>query len=308
MQQHYSLDECRLDASIITIGSFDGVHKGHQAIIKRLVDQARSSDLPSVVVTFYPHPVVVLRSLNESFYLTSPDERAALLGELGVDHVFTLTFTPRMAALTALEFMRILSDHLQHKRLLVGENFTLGKDQQGTLNLLGIIGKKLGYALDIIPLATENGEKISSRQIRALLSQGEVRRAAQLLGRNYSLMGTVAHGDGRGKRLGIPTANLKIWQEKLVPGRGIYAAWAYLGQAKYQAATNIGIRPTFQLDDPVSLIEAHLLNFDGDIYDSELGLEFVEFLRPELRFDSVQSLVAQMQQDIKRTRKVLSHV
>ena len=305
---HYtSLNVLQLDAAWATIGTFDGVHRGHQAVIRQLVEGAHAAGAAAVAVTFFPHPAMVVRNRRGPIYLTTPEERAVLLGELGVDVVLTLNFDAAMAAQSALEFMQPLAQHLGLKHLLVGHDFALGRNREGNVHRLTELGAQLGYAVsEIAPFQLE-GSIVSSSQIRALISAGQVAQAAQFLSRPYTLTGQVIHGDGRGRGLGIPTANLDLWPERLVPAAGVYACWAWVGAQRLMAVTNVGVRPTFGEHLAVR-IEPFLLDFDQDLYGQTLKLAFIELLRPEQRFASVQALLVQIDQDVTRSREILSHV
>ena len=308
MQHHRSLDDLKLSRAWTTIGSFDGVHRGHQVILNHLVKGAHSTDAPSVVVTFYPHPAVVLRDLQDPFYLSTPDERAELLADFGIDHVITLPFSHEMAKLSAEDFMVLLQDHLGLARLVVGDNFALGRGRNGDIHTLRHLGEGLGYEVDVIPPALLNDQIISSTRIRELVSTAQVSDAAALLGRWYRVSGKVVHGDGRGRLIGIPTANVSFWQEQIVPARGVYACLAWINKKAVPAVTNIGLRPTFEVNNLVSRIETHLLDFNEDLYDMELRLDFIKFLRPEKRFPSVDALVEQIHIDIQNAREVMPYV
>jgi len=305
MQRLNSFDNIQLQSSWVTIGSFDGVHRGHQALINSMVGDAHAHNEPAVVVTFYPHPVVVLRSIDTPYYLTSPEERSDLFAREGVDYTITLRFDRQLAALSAFDFMKILSDHLGVRQLWVGLDFALGRNRQGDVPTLKEIGKQLGYSVHSISPIDFSGEVISSSRIRQMLALGNVEEVQRLLGRWYSLSGPVIHGDGRGKNLGIPTANLEVPQERILPAFGIYATWTWLGENRLPSVTNIGIRPTFENISERPQIESHLLDFDKDLYGSSIRLEFVEYLRPEARFESIPALIEQMYVDIQRTREVL---
>lgn len=307
MQHFTALDDLYLDHAWATIGSFDGVHRGHQAVIRRLVDGAHQDGVPAVVITFFPHPSVVLRGSNGPFFLTTPEERAALLDALGVDVVVTLRFDRQMATLTAEEFMRWLSAHLGLQRLFVGYDFALGRGREGNTTRLRELGEQLGYTLELTEPYEIGGEPVSSSRIRALLSRGNVSEVTDLLGRPYALSGDIVRGDGRGHGLGIPTANLSVWQERIVPAVGVYATWAMIDGERHAAVTNIGVRPTFENEPVFARIETHLLDFDRDLYGQKLQLEFIEYLRREQRFPSIQALLDQIHQDIARTREVLEH-
>lgn len=305
MQPAPSFEDLYLDSAWVTIGSFDGVHRGHQQIIRKLVTEAHASGAPAVVVTFFPHPAVVLRGLQGPFFLTTPDERAALLEKLGIDYVVTLPFDKQMANLTAEEFMTAIKTHLGLKKLVVGYNFALGRGRQGDISMLTALGEKMGYLVEVISPVEIDGEVISSSRIRSLLNQGDVSAAADLLGRPFKVVGEVTHGDGRGHGLGIPTANLSVWPERLVPAVGVYATWATYRGKRYPSVTNIGIRPTFENDPVLPRIETHLLDFDRDLYGQPLELDFVQHLRREQRFPSIQILLDQIHQDILQAREVL---
>jgi len=308
MQHVRSLDAVHLEGSWVTIGSFDGVHLGHQAIIRRLVDGAHAQGLLAVIITFFPHPSKVLRGNGSPFYLTTPEERAEILAGLQVDLAVTLPFNKELASLTADEFIRLLSEHLNLKRLLVGHDFALGRGREGNFEVLGKLGQKYHYLLEGQSPLLVAGELVSSSRIRELISQGNVARAAEYLGRRFAVKGKVVPGDGRGRTIGIPTANLEIWGELLLPARGVYATLAHIGSIEIPSVTNIGIRPTFENQSPQPRVETHLLNFNRDLYGTILQLEFIDFLRPEQRFPSVQALVGQIQTDIKHAREVIPNV
>ena len=291
-----------------TIGSYDGVHLGHQAILKTMAEQAHAAGAAAVVITFHPHPVVVLRGVSQPIYLTTPDERAQLMHDLGIDAVLTLTFDRALAGLTAEEFMGQIVSPLRLEQLWVGQDFALGRNRQGDIPTLREMGQRMGYTVNVIDLVELPGTgKISSSRIREVIRTGTVAEAAQMLGRLYSLDGPVMHGEARGRNLGFPTANVGYWEEKVAPALGVYATWAWVGQNRYPSVTNVGLNPTFtdQLTKP--RVEAYLIDYSGDLYDQEMRLEFLEFLRPELRFDSVEALIDQMQIDTQRAREVLAH-
>ncbi len=231
MEHLHSFEETTLKSAWATIGTFDGVHRGHQAILVPMLQAAHAAGSPAVVVTFYPHPVAVLRGISEPICLTSPDERAHLLGRLGVDVVLTLSFDRALAAWSAQEFMQRMSERLGLRQLWVGNDFALGRNRQGDIPTLRAIGQELGYTVHVTDEVVIEGERVSSSQIRSLLRGGDVRQAARLLGRPYVLEGTVAHGDGRGRDLGFPTANVDFWPEKIAPAYGVYATWTWVDGA-----------------------------------------------------------------------------
>lgn len=291
--------------SWITIGSFDGVHLGHQALVKKLADQAHASGEPAIVITFWPHPATFFKRAPLGYALTSPEERQALLLGLGVDKVFTLTFNQALADLSADQFMLNLKENFDLKTLMVGPNFALGKGREGTLEKLAEISQRIGFTLEITqPINTTEG-MVSSSQVRTDLREHRVREANQKLGRLYTLSGMVVHGEHRGTGLGIPTANLEVMPERLIPGNGVYVTRALVNGKVYASVTNIGVRPTFENPLPVPRIEPHILDMQDQLYQQQLSLEFIEFLRPEIKFDNSQQLVEQIQKDIARTRQIL---
>lgn len=301
-----SLDELQLDGSALTIGSFDGVHRGHQALIGALVQGAQGAGVPAVVLTFYPHPSVVLRGRKPSFYIDTPEEKAARLAALGVDHVVTQPFDADLAAVSAEAFLDRLQARLGFRQLWVGEDFALGHRRRGNVPFLEREAGRRGFQLHVHPPVLVDGEVVSSTRVREALRSGDVARAARYLGRAFTIPGRVVRGAGRGRSLGIPTANLAIWDERAVPGAGVYACLAAVGAAERPAVTNIGVRPTFEGQTAMPVVEAHLLDFDGEIYDQELRLAFVERLRDERRFDGPQALLAQIERDILRARVILN--
>jgi riboflavin kinase/FMN adenylyltransferase len=259
------------------------------------------------VLTFDPHPASVLGG-HEIKCLTLPDERAELLAQLGVDVVITQRFTRELSTVTAYDFMTRLTHQLRLKHLLIGYDFALGKGREGNATRLTEIGSELGYHVEVVPALSDESGVISSTAIRKLIEVGNVREAAHLLGRFYSLHGPIIRGDGRGKTINVPTANIAYSHDKMIPAKGIYACWAYLHGQKYLAAINIGTNPTFTPDKETPNVEAHLLDFRREIYGEDLRLEFVARLRDELRFDSVDALLDQIWQDVEATRRILQNV
>ena len=307
MQDVSALDELKLDRPAhVTIGAFDGVHRGHQALIGAMVEEAHAAGAAAVVVTFFPHPSVVLRGRRPSFYLSTPEEKVAYLANLGVDAVVTHPFNREVANITAAEFVERLVKHARLKRLWAGEDFALGHNREGDLNYLRAAGEKHGFDVRVFEPVLIDGEVISSTRIRQTLRDGAVEQAARYLGRPFRLSGEVVKGAQRGRQLGIPTANVAVSEEHAVPAVGVYAARAYHAGGVSQAVINIGFRPTFEGGEARPVIEAHLLDFSGDIYGSTLTLEFVARLRPEMKFPGIDALVAQIQRDIASARVILS--
>ena len=304
MQNYRSLAGVSLRNAWLTIGVFDGVHRGHQTILRDLTAGAHAIGAPAVLLTFDPHPAVALSGRGLKL-LTTPEERAALAGEAGVDAVVTHPFDRELAEMSARDFMARLKDHLGLSHLLIGYDFALGKGREGNAGRLAELGRELGYSVAVEAAVGDESGVISSTEIRKLVSLGSMDAAANLLGRNYALSGPVVHGDGRGHRINIPTANIHYPESKLLPANGIYATWAWIGAERFAAATNIGFNPTFTPDKRTANVEAHILDFNRDLYGQEVKLEFVARLRDEMKFDSVEALLAQIHADIETTRKMI---
>jgi riboflavin kinase/FMN adenylyltransferase len=304
MHLFHSLADVSLHNSWLTVGVFDGVHRGHQQIIRRLTAGAHQNNASAVVLTFWPHPAIVL-GRGEVKSLTMPDERAELLGSFNVDVVVTYPFDLAVANLSAREFMARLKEHLGVTHLLMGYDFALGKGREGNVTRLAELGREMGYTTEVIEAVSDESGVISSTEIRKLVSVGDVVEAAKLLGHAYSLHGLVVRGDGRGRTLNIPTANIDFPREKVVPANGIYACWAWVDDEKYMSAVNIGFNPTFTPNKQIPSLEAYILDFDQDIYAKDVKIEFVVRLRDESKFDSVKELVEQIQEDVTRTREIL---
>lgn len=305
MQHFCSLDDIELENSWLAIGVFDGVHLGHQQIIRRLTTGAHEQDAPAAVITFDPHPARVF-GRGEIKLLTLPDERAELLASMGVDVVITHPFDREVASTTAFAFVKRLKERLGLAHLVLGYDSTIGKDREGNAARLVEIGSELGYTVEVMAALSDESGVISSTEIRKLVATGNVAGAAQLMGHPYSLHGPVLHGDQRGRTINVPTANIAYSADKLIPANGIYACRAYLNGQKHIAAVNIGVNPTFTPDKQIPNVEAHLLDFDREIYGEDVRLEFVARLRDELRFGSVDALLEQIWKDIDDTRRILS--
>jgi riboflavin kinase/FMN adenylyltransferase len=299
-----SLNDVQQNGTWLTIGVFDGVHRGHQAILQRLVQGAHADGSPAAVLTFATHPAVVFghRDLK---CLTTSEERAALLGALGVDVVVTHPFDIKVAGLSAAEFMRPLKDRLGLSQLLIGYDFALGKGREGNTTRLAEIGREMGYTVQVVDAVSDESGLISSTVIRKLVSLGEVADAAKMLGHPFAITGPVVHGAARGHSLGYPTANVDVPSGKIIPAFGIYACWAVVNGKKHPAAISIGIRPTFDEQKPDVRVEAYLLDYDADLYGQAVTLEFVKRLRDEKKFPSVEALIAQIESDVQDVRTLL---
>lgn len=289
----------------LTIGNFDGVHRGHQFLIAGLVTAAHTAGGLAGLLTFEPHPLTVLRPDAAVARLTSNEERAALLEALGLDFVLVLPFTADTAATSAEDFMRALVARWPLRELWVGPDFALGRGRAGNVALLQALGQTLGYHLVVAPPFELATGVVRSSRIRALLAaDGAVGEAAGLLGRPYQIWGQVQEGAQRGRRLGFPTANLLLPADRLAPAHGVYACWAWLGDTGHPAVVNIGVRPSF--DNGERSIEAFLLDFTGELYGETLGLSFIHRLRDEQRFPNAAALIAQIQADTARARQILA--
>lgn len=299
-----SLEGLHLNGAWLTIGVFDGVHRGHQEIIRQLTAGAHANGAPAVLLSFAPHPAVVFGA-KDLKCLTTPEERAEIILALGVDYVITQNFNQSIANQTAEEYMALMVRHLGLKHLLIGHDFALGKGRAGNYEKLTQIGQEAGFSVSRVePIRFEEGI-VSSSIIRQRLADGDVARVAAKLGRTYALSGPVNPGDGRGRAIGIPTANVEVPSDKALPANGVYACYAWVDGQKHKAVTNIGVRPTFTSGEQLQRVEAHLLDANADYYGKTMRLEFVERLRGEQKFPSVDALVSQIHADINAARTIL---
>jgi riboflavin kinase/FMN adenylyltransferase len=305
MQHILDLSSIQLDGCGLAIGSFDGVHRGHQALVQAMVSNAREVNLPSAVLTFYPHPSAVLSGRRPALYITSPDEKAVLLGDFGVDYVITQHFDRKFSKVSAGVFLDRLQSHLDLKHLWIGEDFALGYKREGDRQYLELAGVKRGFQLYTMPPVNINGETVSSTRIRDALRAGDVASVANFLGRSFTIPGEVVIGSNRGKQLGFPTANLCISEDRVSPGPGVYACLAEAAGQTWKAVANIGTRPTFEENQEFHTIEAHLLGFNGDLYRQTLVLSFIDRLRDEKRFSGPETLISQIKTDIQDANEIL---
>jgi riboflavin kinase/FMN adenylyltransferase len=286
----------------VALGTFDGVHLGHRRVIASAVERARDRGLLSTVATFDPHPLRVLRPDQPPRLLTTTDQKIELISELGVDELVTIPFTPELSHQSAEDFcQQVLAGALDARSVSVGANFHFGHGAAGDAALLA---SRPEFDTDVVELVQQNGDSISSSRIRNLLAEGEVARAAELLGVPHSLVAPVVEGDRRGRELDMPTANLEPSEDVILPAPGIYAGIARVeGIPPTAAAISIGVRPTF--DNAGDLrVEAHLIGFDGDLYGQTMKLSFLERLRDEVRFDTAEELVDQMRKDVEQAREI----
>ncbi|HSJ29381.1 MAG TPA: bifunctional riboflavin kinase/FAD synthetase [Acidimicrobiia bacterium] len=289
--------EVPAEATAVAIGVFDGVHLGHQRVVRDLATTASGRGLVTAALTFDPHPLEFLAPERAPQMLTTVEQRAAMLGECGVEILGVLPFL-EIRDLDPHTFVtEILVLRLRAAVVAVGENFRFGRDRGGDAVLLRSMGDELGFTVEIVEMVDDAGEggSISSTRIRDLLHSGDVQGAARLLGRPFALIGPVIHGDARGRTIGFPTANLHVPDRMVVPADGVYAAWVEWNGVKYPGVVNIGVRPTFGVSQRT--IEAHVIGFDADLYGESLTLHFVDRIRAERRFDGIDALVAQIGRD-----------
>ena len=289
--------------TVLTIGVFDGVHRGHCHLLARLIERAMPSHVPTVI-TFTNHPATVLRPDFKLNYINTPEQKVRLLHQQGIELVIPLDFTTELSQIDAKEFITVVSQTLQMKGLIIGPDFAMGKDRQGNSEYLREMGLSLGFWVETVDSLILEGAPVRSRRVREAIGAGDVATSAQLLGRNFSLKGNVVRGDQRGRELGFPTANINVTADIMLPGDGIYATWAIVEGKRYAAATSIGIRPTFGLTE--RLVEVYILDFDADIYGNTIGVEFVKKLRNQETFDNIEALVKQIHLDVSDTRSVLA--
>lgn len=292
----------------ITIGTFDGVHIGHQQILKRLIQEAQKRDLASSLMTFWPHPRLVVAGYDKNFKLLNTlEEKAETLQDLGIDHMIVAPFTRDFSEQHPEEYVReILVKKLKGKLITIGYDHRFGKDRAGSIHFLKKVAPEYGFEIIEIPQQEIDNVTVSSTKIRNALDEGKVEMAATLLGRPYSLTGTVVRGDSRGKKIGFPTANISVAEEfKLVPKIGVYAVKAEWRGGIYQGMLNIGFKPTFNTLPQENSIEAHLFNFDLDIYGERVTIYFIKKLREEMAFPGADALVEQLKKDKQEALSVL---
>jgi riboflavin kinase / FMN adenylyltransferase len=289
----------------ITIGSFDGVHVGHKEIIHSLIEGSQKENSASIVVTFFPNPIVHLKNIEEPFYLTLPVEKDKILSQLGVDSILTIRFDHAVSRLSPKDFISILHKQLNFTHLIIGYDFRLGADRAGGFSTLEEIGQEMGFSVHLIDALMLNKQPVSSSRIRTAIKNGDLEIANKMLGYPYNITGQVVHGDGRGKKIGLPTANISVWKGKLLPKNGVFAAFANMGGSKYPTVISIGVRPTFYDQPKVQTIEAHILNFSDQIYNKHITIEFISRLRDEIKYESVEDLMKQVRKDIINTKEIL---
>ena len=307
MKSFTSLDQISkaLTASAVTVGKFDGIHLGHQKLIGALRSAAKEHDLAAVVVTFDRHPDVLLNPDNSKMPIIGPKLKEALIADTGVENLLTLPFDHELANLLPEQFVKqILVDALKAKIVLVGEDFRFGHKGRGDVHLLRDLGQQLGFEVRVVSSAEIDGQKISTSKIREFLDAGDVKRAAEMLGRVHASVGVIEHGLKIGREIGFPTANMARDCEGYLPLDGVYAGWLIADGVKYPAAHSVGVNATFQ--EVPRLVESHVLDRnDLDLYDKKVTLEFVAFIRPAAKFNGAEDLVEEINRDLAKTRQIL---
>jgi riboflavin kinase/FMN adenylyltransferase len=288
--------------TMLTVGVFDGVHLGHKHLLLRLREQAGQRNLLSAVVTFDPHPQKVLSPETRLPFLTDLDQRITLLRNEGIEAIVILPFTHELAELSAHRFLLLLKNYLRMKGLVIGPDFTLGRNKEGNVNTLRTLGEDMDFTVTVVPPITINGEVVSSTAVRKALDEGDIVRVHSLTGRPFSLYGLVIAGASRGMKLGFPTANLDLDPEQALPAEGVYATWAYIDDRDYESMTYIGRQPTF--GGSQSVVEVYILDYHGNLYGQRLKIDIIERLRGEKQFNTTEELRQQITEDIKRGRTI----
>jgi riboflavin kinase/FMN adenylyltransferase len=288
----------------LAIGVFDGVHLGHQAVISTSAEHAQAANGTPVVVTFDPHPEKILRPEAAPHLLTATPHKIALIRELGVAHLLIITFDKKFAATEPEDFVQQLVKHSEPLReICVGHQWSFGKNRRGNLALLKKLGTQFDFNVVGIPPVTVNGEVVSSTTIRRAVETGDLQKAAEMLGREYTILGTVVRGDDLGKKIGFATANLSAHNEQFPPN-GVYFAEARLEGVAYLGVVNLGYRPTVNAGKSERVLEIHLFDFSRDIYGKDLEVRFIRYLRPEKKFEDVDALVRQIERDVQQGREL----
>jgi riboflavin kinase / FMN adenylyltransferase len=288
----------------LAIGVFDGVHLGHQAVISTSTEHAQAACGTPVVVTFDPHPEKILRPEAAPHLLTATPHKIALIRELGVAHLLVITFDKNFSSTEPEDFVQQLVKYSKPLReICVGHEWSFGKNRRGNLALLAKLGAQFDFNVVGIPPVKVNGEVVSSTTIRQAVEAGDLQKPAKMLGREYTILGTVVRGDDLGKKIGFPTANLGAHNEQFPPN-GVYFAEAKLNGVNYPGVVNLGYRPTVSSSKTERILEIHLLDFERDIYGKDLELRFIRYLRPEKKFENVDALVHQIERDVQQARKL----
>jgi len=294
--------------TVLTIGTFDGIHRGHQALLQQLKDAAEKLEAQTAVITFHPRPKTVLAPhLANNDYLTTLEERIALFEKFGLDVLIITPFSLEFAQTTAHDFMKLVSKRINLIEFWAGHDFSLGRNREGNLEKLAALGRVFNYTVHEIKPLLIDGQVVSSTHIRQLLLAGQIRQATRLLGRYPSITGQVMEGIKRGRKLGFPTTNLAVPSERLIPANGVYATFVHPSNTNDQrlsSVTNIGVRPSFEQSD-TRTVETYIFDFAESLYGQPLTLDFVDYLRPEQKFNSTDELVAQINHDVDQAHRLL---
>lgn len=301
----HSLNRDELPKTVAAIGFFDGVHLGHQKVIQSAINYAKKEEMKSAMITFHPHPSVVLKGNTDVKYLTPLQEKEKFLRQFSLDRLYVISFTEQLSKLLPKKFIYHFIYGLNIQHLVAGFDFTYGYRGKGNMQNIQQFSKDL-FTYSTIPEITYNDQKISSSNIRTYLAQGAVEKVTPVLGRPYSFEGTVIKGDQRGRQIGYPTANLTIDSQKLLPKIGVYAVHVRWGQEVFHGMLNIGVRPTFT-DDLDPSIEVHILDFDEDLYGEQIQIELLQFIRPEKKFSNIDAIVQQLKSDEEAIRNFLKN-
>ena len=289
---------------LLAIGIFDGVHLGHKHLLLKLVEQARQRKILSGVLTFRQHPQDILSSQTKLQFLINITERTNLLRNEGVDTVFPLTFNAELAQLSARQFINLLKKYLKMQGLVIGPDFTLGRNREGNISRLRILGKDMGFTVTVVPPVMINGEVVSSTAIRKALAIGDMEKVLNMQGRSFSLSGQVSSGTRRGSELGFPTANIGVGPEQTLPADGVYATWAHINGKAHQSVTNIGKNPTFGSNQRT--VEVYILDQHSNLYGQELKVDIMAHLRNEKKFNTADELKKQIAEDVEQGQAILN--
>ena len=306
MEILHSISELRALSGplFLAIGVFDGVHRGHQAVISTSAEHARAGGGTPVVVTFDPHPAKVLRPDKAPHLITATQHKIELIRALGVAHLLVIHFDREFAATSPEDFVsQLVGNSKPLREICVGHEWSFGKNRAGNLDLLKKLGGQFDFNVVGIPPVSVNGNVVSSTAIREAVEAGNFTKAAEMLGRDYTILGTVVHGEAVGNRIGFPTANLSAHSEQFPPN-GVYLAEASVQGQSYHGVINLGVRPTVARGEPQRTLEIHLLDFDRDIYGEEIEVRFIQYLRAEQKFGSVEQLKKQIETDVRRAREL----
>ena len=290
----------------LTIGNFDGLHLGHKALIQKLCSKAAETNAQAVAITFYPHPRVFFGIEKDPYNLMTRGEKNSMFEQLGLDQVITLPFNKTLASMAAEDFLSELITHFNLQGMVMGLDFSLGKDREGTIPAIQAFMRRFRIQVLRESPVLLDGQVIASEAIRTALGNGQPELAAVMLGRPYSISGKVQTGKKLGRRLGLPTANLTIEPEKFVPKYGVYASKTWLDGKSYASVSSIGVRPTVE-ENGTPNVETLILDFDNDIYDEEIKVEFVQFIRPEIKFENIGDLSKRIEEDKEEARSILKH-